>query len=128
MPARGPRTMRLLLTLATGIVALLICVAASAGWAKSPVARAASAPAPPAEAGTPIERPQNLTPEQTRDLLSRLSDEQVLKALLLSQLDKGAAATALAPRSSNMVFDLMQSMHQLHDRLDAMLSALLRGG
>jgi moderate conductance mechanosensitive channel len=114
--------MRLLLTLATGI-ALLICVAASAGWAKSPVAPAASAPAPPAEAGTPIELPQNLTPEQTRDLLSRLSDEQV-RTLLLSQLDKAAAATALAPRSSNMVFDLMQSMHELHDRLDAMLSAL----
>jgi hypothetical protein len=53
----------------------------------------------------------------------RLSDEQ-LRALLLSQLDKAAAATAPAPRSSDMVFDLMQSMNELRGRLDAMLSAL----
>ena len=84
---------------------------------------AASAPAPRAEAAKPVGLPQDLTPEQTRDLLSRLSDEQV-RTLLLSQLDKAAAATASAPRSSNMVFDLMQSMHELRSRLHVMLSAL----
>jgi small-conductance mechanosensitive channel len=52
-------------------------------------ASAQMVPSSPAEPA-PIEVPENLTPEQVRDLVARLSDDQV-RELIITQLDKLAA-------------------------------------
>ena len=41
-------------------------------------------------AATPVEIPENLTQEEVRDLVARLSDDQV-RELIINQLDKVAA-------------------------------------
>jgi len=68
------------------VVALALC-AALPGWAKDP---------PGAEKVPSL--PQPLTKESIRELVSRLSDDQV-RRLLLDQLDRTAAAASTSPRS-----------------------------
>lgn len=75
------------LSLRAWVVAVLAIAAAGITLATAPAF--AAAPAPAAET-PPVALPDNLTHESVRDLLSRLSDQQV-RSLLLEQLDRAAA-------------------------------------
>jgi moderate conductance mechanosensitive channel len=62
--------------------------------------------------------PTDLTPAANRELLARLSDDQV-RALLLQQLDKAAAATRgkTEPAASGMLMSMEETGKALHSRI-----------
>ena len=66
--------------------------------------------------------PEHLTKPEVRDLMSRLSDDQV-RALLLEQLDKLAAAEAVAGNDDG-ASAFATSLATLHRRLAGMWAAL----
>jgi small-conductance mechanosensitive channel len=67
---------------------------------------------------TAVEIPEHLTQEQVRDLIARLSDDQV-RELIISQLDKLAAEQNQAGDSANYI-------NHLQDGFDVARSTLLR--
>jgi small-conductance mechanosensitive channel len=97
------------------VLALALC-AAMPGWAKDPPA-AASVPA----------LPQPLTKESIRELVARLSDDDVRK-LLLDQLDRAAAATRVSAKPemgmSGMVDEHAGAMRTTLDSLEGAYYAL----
>jgi moderate conductance mechanosensitive channel len=75
----------------------LACLMAAGARAADPVASSSAA-----EAGSePVSLPQPLSPETIRDLVARLSDDQV-RALLLSQLDRAATTEPAAADSQTV--------------------------
>jgi small-conductance mechanosensitive channel len=81
------------LSLRAWIVAVLAVAVAGIGLATAPAFAAVPAPAP---ATQPVALPDHLTRESVRELLSRLSDQQV-RVLLIEQLDR---AVTQAPAST----------------------------
>ncbi len=77
------------------------------------------------EAGTeevqPVVLPEHLTRVEVRDLLSRLSDDEV-RQLLIQQLDKAADQEAAAAGGSGDT--LQQKLAAMHGRLSLMISAI----
>ena len=73
----------------------------------------------PADETSEVTLPENLTKPEVRDLISRLSDDEV-RALLISQLDKAAAAEEVI--EDEQTFE--DSMTSLYRRLDVMWEAL----
>jgi len=63
--------------------------------------------------------PENLTKPEVRDLISRLSDDEV-RALLISQLDKTAASQSIS--ESGQTFE--EAIASLYRRLDTMWAAI----
>jgi len=78
---------RLTTVCASIIAALLLAASAAPGFAKD------AAPAPSGAPAGPAALPDPLTKEAVRELVSRLSDEEVRK-LLIDQLDRGTAPAA----------------------------------
>jgi small-conductance mechanosensitive channel len=82
-------------------LAWLIPVAATAAEAEAPAAAGPS--------NEPVSLPEPLSPQTIRDLVARLSDDQV-RQLLLAQLDKAAAAEpASAPGQTIGIVDDLES-------------------
>lgn len=67
---------------------------------------------------TPVEIPENLTQEQVRDLIARLSDDQV-RELVIAQLDKLAT-------KQDQVGDPASYINHLHDGFDVARNTLRR--
>ena len=82
-------------TVCTAIIAALLLTTGAAAHAKE-------APAPAQAAAAPAALPQPLTPEAVRELISRMSDAEV-RALLIEQLDRGAAKPEAAGGMHDMV-------------------------
>jgi small-conductance mechanosensitive channel len=81
-----------------------IVLALALAWASAVEVAAAEpdVPAGAAAAGSePVPLPERLSPQTIRDLVARLSDDQV-RALLLTQLDKVAATEPAAPDNERM--------------------------
>jgi len=79
---------------------------------------------PATEQAQPVALPDHLTRAEARDLLSRLSDDQV-RQLLLQQLDKVAdeeAAAAAGDQGSGGTFQ--EKLAAMHERLSLMASAI----
>jgi small-conductance mechanosensitive channel len=102
-----------------GLLALTVSAVHAAGLTATAVAK------PPA-------LPESLTQESARDLVSRLSDEQV-RSLLLEQLDRAAAASSDASAArgkhgmmgmAGVVDQHAQSMRDVYADLDAAFYAL----
>ena len=96
----------------------------------TPAVLAASAASHPAT--KPPALPQTLTQESVRDLVSRLSDEQV-RSLLLEQLDRAALAESAAPAArgkhgmmgmAGVVDQHAQSMRDVYGELTTAFNAL----
>jgi small-conductance mechanosensitive channel len=104
---------------------ILVLCALSCAAAAAP-SRAADAPT--SAAGVAL--PESLTRESARELLSRLSDEQV-RSLLLEQLDRAAVARPVAGAAATASMSGMAGMVEQHavtmrERLHAMRDALAR--
>jgi len=104
------------------VVALLLALAAGAVVAAGAASQSTKPPA----------LPETLTQETARDLVSRLSDEQV-RSLLLQQLDRAAAATATTSSArgktgmmgmAGVVDQHAQSMRDVYGELTAAFNAL----
>jgi len=70
----------------------------------------------------PVEVPENLTQEQVRDLVARLSDDQV-RELIITQLDKLADQQAQANESMAYVGQLRVGVHLAWDVLVRMVTS-----
>jgi small-conductance mechanosensitive channel len=108
------------------LVALAIAAAGPApAYADSGAAGAKANASPEAATGNPKAPtlPAQLTPAANRELLARLSDDQV-RALLLQQLDKAAAATTARsdPTASGLLRSMEETGNALHSRLAAVLA------
>jgi len=103
--------------LAGATLALVLATAAGVGAAVAAEAtdRQAGDPAEPR-----IELTDDLTREEIRDLMSRLSDDQV-RAILLQQLDRNAAARDAAEQE-----DAIEEVYEEAQDLKAGLAAALR--
>ena len=66
-----------------------------------------------------VELPQPLTRDAIRELVARLSDEEVRK-LLLAQLDKAAAPDAASPHPTSMAAGLAGDVDRTRSELGAM--------
>jgi small-conductance mechanosensitive channel len=77
-----------------------------------------------AEAAAAVDLPEDLTQDQVRELISRLSDEDA-RQLLIRQLDKVAAKDAAADaEGANLSFEA--ALHQARSRLSLVVLALPR--
>jgi small-conductance mechanosensitive channel len=76
-----------------------------------------------AEAVKPVVLPEHLTRAEVRELLSRLSDEEV-RQLLVQQLDKVADLEVPAGGDEGQVATLQQKLATIHGRLSLMVSAI----
>jgi small-conductance mechanosensitive channel len=111
------------------LIGLLLLAIASVGpapaYAESGISGAkagASSEAATGSAKAPA-LPTDLTPAANRELLARLSDDQV-RALLLQQLDKAAAAKPgkTGPTASGVLMSMEEMGRALHSRIGAVLA------
>jgi len=107
---------QLLRTLLPSMIAALM-LAGLAG----PVHAKDAAKAKPAAA--PVELPQPLTPEAIRELVSRLSDQQV-RALLIEQLDRGAVKQKVDATMGDMVGAMGEESATMRERAAVILGAV----
>lgn len=109
-----------------GLVVLFVLLAAFA--CSLPVAAAAGTVIPLAgkTAKAPA-LPENLTPDEVRSLLSRLSDAEV-RALLLQQLDKVATEEEAAADQKAFVASYSEVLQQIRERSAVILAAAPRLG
>ena len=70
-----------------------------------------------------VELPQPLTHDAIRELVARLSDEEVRK-LLLAQLDKAAAPAAASPHPTSMAAGLAGDVDRTRSELGAVIRAV----
>ena len=111
---------------AAGLIAVLSCLIASIdGRAASAFVTTATPPAQQAEASWPIELLEHLTPEEARELASRLPESEA-REMLLGQLEESSPpAEAPTPAvTPGMLGDMQAEMYVLWARLNEMLSAL----
>ncbi len=112
MPMRFP-------TALAGLLAVSISVATPGSVAAA--VPGVSAGAEPAAAES-VELPERLTREQVRDLLSKLSDDQV-RALLIRQLDKVAVDSGAGARSEDA--DTIKQIHDMAETARLQLARVL---
>jgi small-conductance mechanosensitive channel len=99
-----------------GILVGMLLLLPLAAWGASP----------PAEADKAPKLPDPLTRESIRELVARLSDDEV-RQLLLAQLDKAAAPAAAAPApGGSMATDLAGDMDRARSELGAIARAIPR--
>ena len=79
------------------------------------------------EAAPPIERPENLPRQEVRDMIARMSDDQV-RELIITQLDKVAEESELVGADNAAAYvDQMTSEVQMAARCCFGLSSLTTG-
>ncbi|MEQ8348613.1 MAG: mechanosensitive ion channel family protein [Sneathiellaceae bacterium] len=107
-----------------GFLAVLLAALAgftAAAWGQMPLAMTGSGGTETADAPPPQIEPGDLTRPEIRELMSRLSDDDV-RQLLLQQLDKSAAAEDPATQIS-LAEQIETGTHLIHTRLAALLDS-----